>query len=320
MSFTRSGSASWLAAALVCSCLAACSHLGIDQDKTADRLGVGLPPEQSQVADVRYKTPPEFTPLESYVQSWEDWQLDGKATVYAWTKCLTQMGREPIHADVPAVKDTQKGGTFYAQPSPEHARTVGYTRGEKLRENGVGILKLKPGVSNAQMNQLVATIGGKVPGSCVSKEFKKIDQASADGAFSSHRDQLAASQSARTKIILGRLEVDEMPQVRAAAQRWKSCMTAAGHQVVSPQHQVELNAWPSASANPEWGALAEEKQVAQKDAECRSTSGYLDAYVTAVDSQHTKFALENFENLKHSSAERRAARRAHIKKYLAGKL
>lgn len=311
-----------IAGAIALLSCAGCSTFQASGDALTENFGGNRPSQEAEVANVKYKTPPEFTHLEGYLQSWEGIALDVPAGTKAWHVCTSKFGLDPVFEDVALPPGAGSTGTFYGQPSASRVDEFGYKKPKGIHGPGPGfkLYQRKAGVSDAALEEAREKVGMGRNDGCLSQEKAKADAGASDGSFASREKQRAASRLAWQAMLEAVHTTENLASVEQATKRWQVCMNEAGFDVSSPQDQAYDVVKPSAQDNPDPQKLAEEKRTARADVQCRSTSGYSDAYIAGINEEHSKYLLERLDEVQDSAPEKRAARREHLKKYLAGKL
>lgn len=307
-------------AALLCT---GCSTFQASGDTLSENLGMNGPAQEAEVANVKYKTPPEFTHLEAYVLSWADETAYIRAWDGIWNYCLRQTGSK-LRINETAL-DRQAGvrGTFYGQPTRALMASGGYPTQNPWPPVGQDPLILADGtaVDDDEMMRIWRDLGGADPDGCFSRR-----QAALTAITESTQGVdlvQTGSDAARGKIRETHEIAAADAAVSAAAGRWRACMTAAGFRELRPQvfaaqapaHLPGVK--PAATANPAPSTTASDPKRAETDIGCRASSGYFDAYVAVVDREHSRFLLEKSDLLANSSPEARQKRREALEQLLA---
>lgn len=258
--------------------------------------------------DVRYQVPPEFTHLDDFTPSHLEDFYQYVVVYEQMNRCLRGNVRRPAFVIKAPPESTTRRGSFYGQPVPAESRTGGYAQFQETNPLLKGAVQLnREGQSKASARDMSEIMKHHVDHACTAKEAERLDE------FASPDAQPVNATSPDAVEVLDKLAQESKeatlqdPAVQKAARRWSACMADAGFQVSTPHEQLQRGDWPSLEETPESSAIEEEKRTAVADAACRSKTGYLDAFVTAMDREQARMINENQAALAAAAPAKREA-------------
>lgn len=291
-----------------------CSTTPVPTPKDAISSSVAPARESYEVAQPRYTAPPEFTHLDDYVSSELDEYYMLALGLTAVNGCLKPGRHKPLfELDMPDVQLMARG-SFYGQPVEADVRAGGYARLDTTRPNLDHYYRVKKNDKDMTEDDYVDhVIGHYLDKSCHKRATRKFDAAYAESDQPGGESTFEAGVLVDELVQRSQKAAESDVDVRTAAGRWADCMSAAGFDVNTPEAQLRRTDWPSLQSEADQTALAREKETAVADAKCRARSGYLDAYITALNLEQARLINEHYSQIEVNSRTKREARTNRLK-------